>query len=192
MNIYLTKIVDKALNTLKDCFCVDFEDDDRGLISTNLGRIASYYYLSHLTVQHFKQNLNGKMDLEEVLGVLCDATEFDQLPVRHNEDHMNEDLAKNCPLESSNSRSMESPNTKTFLLLQAHFSRLTLPCSDYYTDLKSVLDQTIRILQVKKMGKNTCKHTAVKVNFYFFSCMFTFAADLFFSAVCLYFFFPRQ
>ena len=65
LNIYLTKIVDKALNTLKDCFCVDFEDDDRGLISTNLGRIASYYYLSHLTVQHFKQNMNGKLDLEE-------------------------------------------------------------------------------------------------------------------------------
>lgn len=42
---------------------------------------------------------------------------------------------------------MESPNTKTYLLLQAHFSRLALPCSDYYTDLKSVLDQTIRILQ---------------------------------------------
>ena len=42
---------------------------------------------------------------------------------------------------------MESPNTKTFLLLQAHFSRLQLPCSDYYTDLKSVLDQTIRVLQ---------------------------------------------
>ena len=42
---------------------------------------------------------------------------------------------------------MESANTKTFLLLQSHFSRLQLPCSDYYTDTKSVLDQTIRILQ---------------------------------------------
>ena len=42
---------------------------------------------------------------------------------------------------------MESANTKTFLLLQDHFSRLQLPCSDYYTDLKSVLDQTILILQ---------------------------------------------
>ena len=40
-----------------------------------------------------------------------------------------------------------SANTKTFLILQAHFSRLQLPCSDYYTDTKSVLDQTIRILQ---------------------------------------------
>ena len=165
LNVYLTKIVDKALNTLNDCFCVDFEDDDRGLISTNLGRIASYYYLSHLTVQHFKHNLNGKMDLEEVLQVLCDSTEFDQLPVRHNEDHMNEDLAKNCPLESSTTRSMESPNTKTFLLLQAHFSRLTLPCSDYYTDLKSVLDQTIRILQVNTFLRHT---QAKKINFSIF------------------------
>jgi len=32
-------------------------------------------------------------------------------------------------------------------LLQAHFSRLKMPCSDYITDLKSVLDQSIRILQ---------------------------------------------
>lgn len=33
------------------------------------------------------------------------------------------------------------------LVLQAHFSQLALPISDYNTDLKSVLDQSIRILQ---------------------------------------------
>lgn len=31
--------------------------------------------------------------------------------------------------------------------LQAHFSRAELPISDYVTDLKSVLDQSIRIIQ---------------------------------------------
>ena len=31
--------------------------------------------------------------------------------------------------------------------LQAHFSRAELPVSDYITDLKSVLDQSIRIIQ---------------------------------------------
>ena len=31
--------------------------------------------------------------------------------------------------------------------LQAHFSRLELPISDYVTELKSVLDQSIRIIQ---------------------------------------------
>ena len=34
-----------------------------------------------------------------------------------------------------------------FFLLQAHFSRIELPISDYVTDLKSVLDQSIRIIQ---------------------------------------------
>ena len=32
-------------------------------------------------------------------------------------------------------------------VLQAHFSRAELPISDYATDLKSVLDQSIRIIQ---------------------------------------------
>lgn len=31
--------------------------------------------------------------------------------------------------------------------MQAHFSRVELPITDYVTDLKSVLDQSIRILQ---------------------------------------------
>ncbi len=43
---------------------------------------------------------------------------------------------------------MDSSHTKTHLLLQAHFSRVALS-SDYRTDLKSVLDQSLRILQVR-------------------------------------------
>jgi activating signal cointegrator complex subunit 3 len=41
----------------------------------------------------------------------------------------------------------DNPHTKTFLLLQAHFSHLPLPNTDFATDTKSVLDQSIRILQ---------------------------------------------
>lgn len=41
----------------------------------------------------------------------------------------------------------DSPHVKTFLLLQAHFSRLPLPNADFHTDTKSVLDQSIRVLQ---------------------------------------------
>lgn len=33
------------------------------------------------------------------------------------------------------------------LVFQAHFSQLEMPVSDYVTDLKSVLDQSIRIIQ---------------------------------------------
>ena len=41
----------------------------------------------------------------------------------------------------------DSPHTKTHLLLQARFSRVSLPIADYGTDTKSVLDQAIRIMQ---------------------------------------------
>lgn len=52
--------------------------------------------------------------------------------------------------------SYNSPHTKAFLLLQAHFSRLPLSCVDYITDLKSVLDQAIRIIQVCIIKKKYC------------------------------------
>ena len=33
--------------------------------------------------------LNGELNIEEILVVLCDSHEYNQLPVRHNEDQMN-------------------------------------------------------------------------------------------------------
>ena len=117
--------------------------------ATTLGRISSYYYLSHETVRDFADSLSSTMTIPELLEVLCNASEYEQLPVRHNEDLINADLAKLCPIDVTDKMAIESPHTKTHLLFQAHFSRIQLPMSDYYTDLKSVLDQAIRILQVK-------------------------------------------
>jgi activating signal cointegrator complex subunit 3 len=68
-------------------------------------------------------------------------------PVRHNEDKLNEKLAEKVPW-AVDSRRLDSPHVKANLLLQAHFSSLALPISDYVTDTKSVLDQAIRIIQV--------------------------------------------
>uniref|UniRef100_A0A182SQH2 SEC63 domain-containing protein n=1 Tax=Anopheles maculatus TaxID=74869 RepID=A0A182SQH2_9DIPT len=111
-----------------------------------MGRISSYYYLSHITMRHFADTLRHDMSMEELLRAMADAAEFEEHPVRHNEDLYNADLAKLCPLKVD-PLSVDNPHTKVFLLLQAHLSRLPLPNSDYGTDTKSVLDQSIRILQ---------------------------------------------
>ncbi len=76
------------------------------------------------------------------------SSEYDELPVRHNEDGLNRSLSALLPLPVEPPESFESPHTKTHLLLQAHFSRAELPIADYATDTKSVLDQALRILQV--------------------------------------------
>ena len=70
-----------------------------------------------------------------------------ELPVRHNEDKLNAELARDVPWPVD-SRNIDDPHVKANLLFQAHFSRCRLPISDYITDTKSVLDNAIRIIQV--------------------------------------------
>ena len=59
------------------------------------------------------------MSTIDAIQVLVDSTEFSTIPVRHNEDILNTELAKACPNEV-NQYSMDSPHTKANLLLQAY------------------------------------------------------------------------
>jgi len=145
VNHYLSSLIQRSLNVSKNASCVKL--DEEGIVEpTSLGRIALYYHLSYQTMQLFRDRLQGNTTLEELLVLLSDAHEYSELAVRHDEDLLNGELARNCRLPV-NMYSLDSSHTKTHLLLQAHFSRLSLPCADYITDTKSVLDQTIRILQ---------------------------------------------
>lgn len=146
VNEFLSATIDRALTSLETAYCIEIGEDNRSIEATPLGRIASFYYLSHLTIQHFQEKLKKDMGMEDILNHLSEAHEYDELPVRHNEDNLNAELAKSCPLQV-NPYTYDSSNTKAHLLLQSHMSRLPLPCVDYLTDTKSVLDQAIRILQ---------------------------------------------
>ncbi|KAI8053409.1 Sec63 Brl domain-containing protein [Syncephalis plumigaleata] len=159
VNQYLSRLIDTSLDELKKSGCVDVETDEETIVSagvkhsdhmlqpTELGRIASFYYLQHTTMRIFKQRLvSDSIDEEELLRILCDAAEYDELPVRHNEDITNRDMAEHLPLRVI-THDFDSPHTKAFLLLQAHLLHRALPVADYATDTISVLDQSVRILQ---------------------------------------------
>ena len=147
INTFLSSIVSSKIHELEESYCVAVDEDGATLIPQILGYIASYYYLSHHTVKMFADTLNPASGLNEILQLLCDVTEYDEMPVRHNEDKLNEEMAGSLPIRVP-SFSYDSPHTKVHLLLQAHFSRQAMPMTDYITDLKSVHDQAIRILQV--------------------------------------------
>ena len=96
----------------------------------------------------FYDRINGSdknnFQLEDATRLLSDAPEFDEMPVRHNEDKLNLELSKFCQWETD-SNLMDDPHTKTFLLLQGYFFGIKLPMSDYITDTKSVMDQAMRV-----------------------------------------------
>eukprot|EP00736_Rhodelphis_marinus_P006135 Rmarinus@m.26158 len=156
VNRYLSDLIERTLGDLAEANCVEFVEetaaafeDSHSLVRIEplpLGRIASYYYLDYRTMRLLDETLQPHLSLWETLDVLTQCTEFDDLPVRHNEDQHNADLAMDVPLEVD-SRMYHSPHTKAHLLLQAHFDHCPLPVVDYITDTKNVLDQSIRILQ---------------------------------------------
>ncbi|CAM8907106.1 unnamed protein product [Rhodiola kirilowii] len=141
---YLSRLVEDTFNDLEDSGCIKV--DDNRVEPTMLGSIASQYYLSYTTVSMFGSNISLDTSLEVFLHILSGASEYDELPVRHNEENYNAALSANVRLKVDKNR-LDDPHVKTNLLLQAHFSQLEMPISDYITDLKSVLDQSIRIIQ---------------------------------------------
>jgi len=164
LNKYLSDLVDKIITDLKNARCISVEEfgvDAFNALSSsgafggnqvsaaitahNLGRVASFYYLHYTTMQVFRNKMHQSNSLKDVLEIMCDTHEFSELPVRHNEDELNLELSKK--VQWLPSTAMDSPHTKSNLLIQAHLSDLELPISDFVTDTRQVLDQTVRVAQ---------------------------------------------
>lgn len=102
--------------------------------------------MSHETIRQLDDSLSTTRGIGDLIDILSKAKEFAGLPVRHNEDVLNEALMHLVPLKVPK-HNLDSPHVKANLLLQAHFDRCPLPITDFITDTKSVLDQSIRVLQ---------------------------------------------
>ncbi|XDG06846.1 hypothetical protein ABKA04_006461 [Annulohypoxylon sp. FPYF3050] len=146
-NDFMVDMVNKALDELAVSKCVEIYPNG-DVDPTPLGKIMSYYYLSHKTIRHLVKHAKPKASFLDVLSWMSRATEYDELPVRHNEDLINVELSKNLPFDGNAfGLPMWDPHVKAFLLLQAHMARIDLPITDYVGDQTSVLDQAIRIIQ---------------------------------------------
>ncbi|KAI0482462.1 Sec63 Brl domain-containing protein [Xylariaceae sp. FL0804] len=146
-NDFMVGMVSKSLDELAMSKCVEvYPNGD--VDPTPLGKIMSYYYLSHKTIRHLAKHAKANASFVDVLSWMSRATEYDELPVRHNEDLINAELSNNLPYQGNTfGLPMWDPHVKAFLLLQAHMARIDLPITDYVGDQTSVLDQAIRVIQ---------------------------------------------
>lgn len=164
---YLSHMVGGVLKDLAQHGCIEEIAADASNSSavqasyrgTPLGIICSFYYLHYRTPKKLQQSFDHLMvylrsvktedvPLDILMKIMCDAAEFSELPVRHNEEHLNAELAEQLGFDAQSSLlgSMESAHTKAFLLLHAYLRRAKLPIADYINDTKSVLDQVPRVL----------------------------------------------
>ena len=60
INQYLSQLIQKTLGILENSYCIQISEDGE-ISASNLGRISSYYYLSHLTIKTFKETLDNEV-----------------------------------------------------------------------------------------------------------------------------------
>lgn len=148
VNQFLSELIDSVIHVLLQSNCVQVTQDENAVYyeSTFYGQIASYYYLSHKTMLHFQNNLKPSNSIKDLLVVMCNAEEYALFPVRHNEDKINMELVKRLSLKH-HGINFDSPHLKVQILMEMYLSEMDLPNQEYIVDLKSALDQSLRILQ---------------------------------------------
>lgn len=108
----------------------------------NLGMIAAYYNINYITVDIFSSSLTEKTKLKGLLEIVSAASEFEHIPIRHHEDIFLRKVYDRVPVKLTDV-DYESPSFKTNILLQAHFSRLSLP-ADLAADQALILTKVLK------------------------------------------------
>ncbi|ORX36116.1 Sec63 Brl domain-domain-containing protein [Kockovaella imperatae] len=140
---YLSESVETTLNDLAASECIIIQDE-MDTLPNNLGMIASFYYISYITVETFSASIKETTKLKGLLEIVSSAHEFETVPIRHHEDTLLERIYGRVPVKLAKV-DYNSPYFKTFLLLQAHFSRMTLP-PDLAIDQAAILGKVTGLL----------------------------------------------
>lgn len=107
---------------------------------------ANANFCSDVTVEVYTLSLKERTKLKGLLEVVSSSAEFEIVPIRRHEDVLLRRLYDRLPVKlDASSVNFESPHFKTFLLLQAHFSRLQLP-ADFVADQRLILEKVLNLL----------------------------------------------
>lgn len=97
-----------------------------------------------VTVEVYTLSLKERTKLKGLLEVVSSSAEFEVVPIRRHEDVILRRLYDRLPVKIDQAN-FEAPHFKTFLLLQAHFSRVQLP-ADLAADQKLILEKVLNLL----------------------------------------------
>ncbi|KAG8216298.1 putative RNA helicase [Butyriboletus roseoflavus] len=138
-------IVHSAAALLEKCHLVKYERSSGRFQSTELGRIASHYYVTHNSMATYNQHLRPTMSTLELFRVFALSNEFKLLPVRQEEKLELAKLLERVPIPVK--ESVDEPAAKINVLLQAYISQLKLEGFALVADMVFVQQSAGRILR---------------------------------------------
>ncbi len=138
------QLIKEAAIALDQAMMLRYDEASGNLGVTDLGRIASHFYLKHTTITCFNNMLSPHLAELDALHVLCSSTEFDQLKVRPEEIAELDKLKKTVNLKPAKAASDDTP-TKVSVLLQSYCSNIRVSAFTLQSDTNYVAQNSARI-----------------------------------------------
>lgn len=138
-------LIHSAAVILEKAGLVKYDKRLGALQATDLGRIASHYYITHRSMLTYNHHLQPNISTIELFRIFALSDEFKYIPVRQDEKLELAKLLGRVPIPVK--EGIEEPQAKINVLLQAFISRLKLEGLALMADLVYVTQSAGRILR---------------------------------------------
>ena len=138
-------LIHSAATVLEKSSLTKYDKKSGKLQSTELGRIASHYYITHNSMLTYNHHIQPMITPIELFRIFSLSDEFKYIPVRQDEKLELAKLLGRVPIPVK--ESIEEPHAKINVLLQAYISRLRLEGLALMADLVYVTQSAGRILR---------------------------------------------
>eukprot|EP01060_Flectonema_neradi_P006198 TRINITY_DN14150_c0_g1_i2.p1 TRINITY_DN14150_c0_g1~~TRINITY_DN14150_c0_g1_i2.p1 ORF type:complete len:1221 (+),score=266.35 TRINITY_DN14150_c0_g1_i2:117-3779(+) len=138
-------LIHTAASILEKSSLVKYDRRSETFTSTDLGRVASHYYLTSGTVQRFNEGLRPTMHDLDVYRLFSMADEFKHISVRDEEKAELQKLLIRVPIPVK--ENVDNPLAKVNVLLQAYISSLKLDGFALTADMIYVTQSAGRVLR---------------------------------------------
>jgi pre-mRNA-splicing helicase BRR2 len=159
-------LIHSAATVLERSSLVKYDKKTGKLQPTELGRIASHYYITHSSMLTYNHHIQPSITPIELFRVFALSDEFKYIPVRQDEKLELAKLLGRVPIPVK--ESIEEPHAKINVLLQAYISRLKLEGLALMADMVYVTQSAGRILRAifeitLKKGWSSVAKTALEL-----------------------------
>ena len=138
-------LIHSAATVLMQSGLVKYEKETGRIQSTELGRIASHYYITHNSMTTYNQHIQPAISQIEMFRIFALSEEFKYIPVRQDEKLELAKLLARVPIPVK--EGIDESHAKINVLLQAFISRLRLEGLALMADLVYVTQSAGRILR---------------------------------------------
>ncbi|VDN16818.1 unnamed protein product, partial [Dibothriocephalus latus] len=138
-------LIHTAAMALERCQLITYERKSGSFESTELGRIASHFYLTHETVSSYNKLLRPGLGEIELFRVFAASSEFKHINVRQEERFELAKLLERVPIPIK--ESAEEPAAKVNCLLQAYISGLKLEGFSLVSDMVFIAQSAGRLMR---------------------------------------------